>query len=180
MARILLLHQSVYGHTIKISECLKNELAALGDAAVVRPLEEGAADAAAFEAIVIGASIRHGKHSPAVVDFVHAQRALLGSKPSAFFSVSLVARKPTKNTAQTNPYVKAFLARAPWQPNLVGVFGGVLDYQRYGFIDRHAIRFIMTLTGGPTDMHTNTEFTDWDEVRRFAGRISALAARRPV
>jgi len=178
VARILLLHQSVYGHTIKISECLKDELAALGDVAEVRPLEQGAADADAFDAIVLGASIRHGKHSPAVVDFVSAQRALLESKPSAFFSVSLVARKPAKNTAQTNPYVRAFLAHSPWQPKLVGVFGGVLDYQRYGLIDRYAIRLIMTLTGGPTDMHTNTEFTDWSAVKRFAASLSALAAGR--
>ena len=26
------------------------------------------------------------------------------------------ARKPAKNTAATNPYVKAFIARSPWKP----------------------------------------------------------------
>jgi menaquinone-dependent protoporphyrinogen oxidase len=180
VARILILYHGVYGHTLKISEFLKNELAALGDAAVVRPLTDGAADAASFDAIVIGASIRHGKHNPLVVDFIQAQRVLLESRPSAFFSVSLVARKPAKNTPETNPYVKAFLAKSPWKPKLVGVFGGVLDYQRYGVFDRHVIRFIMRITRGPTDLHASTEFTNWDEVKRFAGRISALAAGKSV
>jgi menaquinone-dependent protoporphyrinogen oxidase len=55
------------------------------------------------------------------------------------------------------------------------VFGGVLDYQRYGVFDRYAIRFIMTLTKGPTDLHTNVEFTNWDAVRAFAGQVSELA-----
>jgi menaquinone-dependent protoporphyrinogen oxidase len=180
VSRILFLYHGVYGHTLKICEFLKTELAALGDDAVVRPLVDGALDAAGFDAVVIGASIRHGKHNPAVVEFVRAEKPLLDSKPSAFFSVSLVARKPAKNTPETNPYVKAFLARSPWKPRLVGVFGGVLDYQRYGPFDRHVIRFIMRITKGPTDLHTSTEFTNWDEVKRFAGRISALAAGKSV
>lgn len=176
MARILLLYQTVYGHTLKISEFLQRELGSMGHGAVVRPLAAGAADAADFDAIVIGASIRHGKHNPAVMEFILAQRALLESKPSGFFSVSLVARKPAKNTPETNPYVRQFLARCPWRPRLVGVFGGVLDYQRYGWFDRQAIRFIMRITRGPTDLSTSAEFTNWDEAKRFAGRIAALAS----
>ena len=39
-----------------------------------------------------------------------------------------VARLGQPDSATTNPYVKAFLDRSPWQPRLVGVFGGELDY----------------------------------------------------
>jgi menaquinone-dependent protoporphyrinogen oxidase len=60
----------------------------------------------------------------------------------------------------------------------VGVFGGVLDYQRYNWFDRAAIRFIMRITKGPTDLHTNVEFTDWDAVRRFSQQVSELARGR--
>ncbi|MFO1407001.1 MAG: menaquinone-dependent protoporphyrinogen IX dehydrogenase [Steroidobacteraceae bacterium] len=180
MARILLLHKGVYGHTLKIAEFLQREIEARGHAVVVRPLEQGAADGAGFDAIVVGASIRHGKHNPAVMDFIRDRLALLQSKPSAFFSVNLVARKPAKNTPETNPYARAFLAKSPWKPSIAAVFGGVLDYQRYGPFDRYAIRFIMKLTNGPTDLHTNTEFTDWEAVRRFAGRISAIASGQPA
>jgi menaquinone-dependent protoporphyrinogen oxidase len=178
VARILLLYQGVYGQTRKICERLQSELTALGDRAEVVPLPSDGADATDFDAVVIGASIRNGKHNPAVFEFVRRHRDLLESKPSAFFSVNLVARKPAKNTPETNPYVKAFVARSPWKPALLGVFGGNLDYQRYRWSDRHIIRFIMTLTGGPTDPATNVEYTDWDEVRRFAARISARAGGR--
>jgi menaquinone-dependent protoporphyrinogen oxidase len=174
VARILFLYHSVYGHTLKICQFMQAELATFGDTSVVRPLAGDVADAREFDAIVIGASIRHGKHNPAVLEFIQQHRSLLDAKPSAFFSVSLVARKPAKNTPETNPYVKAFMGRSPWQPQLVGVFAGELDYQRYTAFDRHVIRFIMRLNKGPTDLSTKVVFTDWDEVGRFAGRLLTL------
>ncbi len=177
MAKILLLHSGVYGHTRKICERLQASLANLGQQAEIAPLA-GGADPAGYDAIVIGASIRNGKHNPAVLEFIHAHRRLLEAKPSGFFSVNLVARKPAKNTPETNPYVKAFLASSPWQPKLVGVFGGDLDYQRYSACDRNVIRFIMWLTRGPTDPQTRAEYTDWSEVERFAGRIAEFASGR--
>lgn len=178
MARILLLYHGVYGQTRKICERLQSVLAARGDPAEIVPLAEHDGSLADYDAIVIGASIRHGKHNPAVLEFIHRHLAVLASRPTAFFSVSLIARKPTRNTAETNPYVRAFLARSPWKPTLVGVFGGELDYSRYGPFDRHVIRFIMRINHGPTDLHTKVEFTNWDEVSRFAGRIAALAPGR--
>lgn len=177
MARILLLYSTVHGQSRRICERLQSRLAEAGHLAEVAPLGEGAS-LAGYDAIVIGASIRHGKHNPAVLEFVRAELASLQATPSAFFSVSLIARKPTRNTAESNPYVRAFLERSPWKPALVGVFAGELDYQRYGPFDRYAIRFIMTLTKGPTDPHTKVEFTDWDAVDRFAGRVAALATGR--
>jgi menaquinone-dependent protoporphyrinogen oxidase len=178
VARILLLYNGVYGQALKISEFVKAELEARGHSALVRPLTDGAPDASAYDALVIGASIRHGKHNPKVAEFIHAERTLLETKPSAFFSVSLVARKPHKNTPETNPYVRAFLAKSPWKPRLVGVFGGVLDYQRYGLFDRYVIRLIMKINGGPTDLNKAVEFTDWNKVKDFAARLEALASGR--
>ena len=176
MARILFLYSSVYGQARKVCERLQAGLAADGHQCLVAPLDEPGHDPAGFDAIVIGASIRHGKHNPAVLEFIHQHRALLEAKPSAFFSVSLVARKPGKNTAETNPYTKAFLARSPWKPRVAAVFGGVLDYQRYGLFDRYAIKLIMTITKGPTDLHTAVEFTDWNAVDEFSSRIAAMVA----
>jgi menaquinone-dependent protoporphyrinogen oxidase len=178
VAKILLLYSSVYGHTLKIAEFIRADAASRGDRVDLRPLAEGATDAISYDAIAVGSSIRHGKHHAEVVDFVRTNRDLLELVPSAFFSVSLVARKPHKNTPQTNQYVRDFLAKSPWKPRLVGVFGGVLDYQRYGLFDRYAIRFIMMLTKGPTDLHTNVEFTDWEKVRAFARDLSTLAATK--
>jgi menaquinone-dependent protoporphyrinogen oxidase len=175
LARTLLVYHGIYGHTLKICSAIRDEMARQGaDADIVEVAAFDPAAAAGYDAIVIGAAIRNGKHNRAVLQLIREHQALLDSKPSGFFSVNLVARKPEKNTPQTNPYVKAFLARSPWRPRLVGVFAGNLDYRRYRFSDRHIIRFIMTLTGGPTDLDTKVEFTDWEQVKRFAGQVAAL------
>lgn len=175
MASILLAYSSIHGHTRKICEALQMELERVGQRADVAPLANGDPDPTRYDLIVVGASIRNGEHNPAVLDFIRRHRALLDSKPGAFFSVNLVARKPDKNTPETNPYVRKFLAKAAWKPRLVGVFGGNLDYTRYGVFDRAVIRLIMWMTGGPTDPNAKVEFTDWDEVRRYAARIAVLA-----
>lgn len=175
MARILIAYSTTDGHTARICQRLGELLAAQGNAISVAPLatvEER--DLAACDKIVVGASIRYGRHSQALVDFIGRNAQLLNRKPSAFFSVSVVARKPEKNQPHTNPYVRKLLGRIAWRPREVGVFAGKLDYPRYGFVDRNIIRFIMLLTGGPTDPTAVVEFTDWRAVEAFAGRVAAM------
>ncbi|MGI9132669.1 MAG: menaquinone-dependent protoporphyrinogen IX dehydrogenase, partial [Rhodoferax sp.] len=121
-----------------------------------------------------GASIRYGKHAPAVFDFVARQEALLQSKPSAFFTVNVVARKPLKNQPETNPYMRKFLQRVAWRPSRLGVFAGKIDYPRLGVLDRQIIRFIMWITKGPTDPRGTFEFTDWNQVDAFAGVVAQM------
>ncbi|MBS3744877.1 MAG: menaquinone-dependent protoporphyrinogen IX dehydrogenase, partial [Wenzhouxiangellaceae bacterium] len=164
MHKTLLLYHSGYGHTRKIVERIRARLVEKGVDAHAAPLDDENLEPAEYDRIVLGASIRNGKHKQPVHAFIERHRQLLEQRPSGFFSVNLVARKPGKNTPETNPYVKAFIEKCPWKPDLVGVFAGNLDYQRYSFMDRNIIRFIMWLTRGPTDPQTNREFTDWDEV----------------
>jgi menaquinone-dependent protoporphyrinogen oxidase len=85
-----------------------------------------------------------------------------------------VARKPEKNTPETNPYMRKFLAASAWRPKTLAVFAGRIDYKRYGFWDRQVIRFIMWLTKGPTDPDTDVEFTDWGKVEAFGRLVSEM------
>jgi menaquinone-dependent protoporphyrinogen oxidase len=105
---------------------------------------------------------------------VRRQAAALGGKPSAFFTVNVVARKPAKNAPDTNPYMKKFLAQVPWRPDVLGVFAGKINYPIYSWRDRQVIRFIMWMTNGPTAPDSVVEFTDWTRVEAFAGEIAAL------
>jgi menaquinone-dependent protoporphyrinogen oxidase len=178
VARIVMPFWGEYGQTKRICERVRSVIAPSGHTAEIVPIQECRLGPNDCDAILIGASIRHGKHDPSVLQFILQHQPLLESTPSAFFSVSLIARKPTRNTPETNPYVKAFIARSPWKPSLVGVFGGELDYQRYGLFNRYVIRLIMKINRGPTDLNTKVEFTDWDAVTGFAGRFAALLDAR--
>lgn len=177
MPGILIVYSTVDGHTKKICEFIRDKIQSGGNAAEVTIAALDDAHALAldsFDKIIIGASIRYGKHRPAVFEFVEKNLALLEQKPNAFFTVNVVARKPEKNRPDTNPYMKKFLTLTPWKPKKLAVFAGKIDYQRYGFMDRNMIRFIMWLTKGPTAPDTNVEFTLWDEVEAFAGEIQEM------
>jgi menaquinone-dependent protoporphyrinogen oxidase len=175
VASILVLYSTVDGHTLTICRRLQARFEAAGDRVTLISLSQVVGiDVLAFDKIVVGASIRYGKHRPQVREFVQSHLAALASRPSAFFSVNIVARKPQKNRAETNPYVCKFLQQVHWQPREADVFAGRLDYPRYGFFDRQMIRFIMLVTHGPTDPTAVVEFTDWQRVDDFARRVAAM------
>lgn len=180
MARTLLLHSTVYGLSRTICERIQTVLRQQGREVDVAPLGDGNVDPAAYDAIVIGASVKHGKHQPAVLDFIRRHQTLLESRPSALFSVNLVARKPNRNTPQTNTYLQRLLAQSPWKPKMLAVFAGELDYSRYSAIDKHMMRFVMWLNKGPTDLSTKVQFTDWKEVERFAAKVAAMTVAEPA
>jgi len=139
------------------------------------PVEDAdQADLNMFDKIVVGASIRYGKHSEKVYDFINNNLQTLDGKPNAFFSVNVVARKPNKNQPETNPYLKKFLSQIDWKPKELTVFAGKIDYQKYNIFDRYMIRMIMFITKGPTDPKACVEFTDWDQVKQFGQLISKM------
>lgn len=175
MAKVLILYSTTDGHTIDICKRIKHAIEAGGDEAQLKDLKDDPELVAeTFDKIVIGASIRYGKHQPLVNAFIKKNQAILEEKPNALFSVNVVARKPEKNTPETNPYLKKFLTQIDWKPQLLGVFAGRLDYPSLGFVDKHMIRLIMWITKGPTDPTLTIEFTDWNKVEEFAGKISEL------
>jgi menaquinone-dependent protoporphyrinogen oxidase len=173
--RLLLIYATTDGHTLHICERLKFLMTALGSRVTLVPIEQAdALQLAHFERIVIGASIRYGHHQPQVAQFIAKHQSILESRPSAFFSVNIVARKPNKNTPDTNPYLRKFLQSIAWKPQLAAVFAGKLDYPRYGFFDRQMIRLIMLMTKGPTDPKAVVEYTDWAKVEAFGREVCAM------
>ena len=175
MADILILYSTTDGHTLTICKRLQQTIEQAGNRVSIFPLNDAKTiDLESFDKIVLGASIRYGKHQPQVFEFIKANLPVLERKPNAFFTVNIVARKPGKNSPETNPYMRKFLARTPWHPGKLAVFAGRLDYPRYRFIDRQMIRFIMFLTHGPTAPNTVVEFTDWQCVEEFGHQIIGM------
>jgi menaquinone-dependent protoporphyrinogen oxidase len=175
MANILILYSTVDGHTRQICERLQEVVEHDDHRATVIPVDEApVSELASFDKIVIGASIRYGKHRPVVAEFINANQPVLETRPSAFFTVNAVARKPEKRRPETNPYLQKFLKQIHWKPAHLGVFAGKIDYSKYGFVDKTMIRFIMWITKGPTDPDAVVEFTDWDDVAEFGRLISRM------
>ena len=171
MSSFLIIYSSSDGHTKIICERITNFLKD-GNFVKLLSLEDAKKiDLSDFEKIVIGASIRYGKHSKELYRFIELNKNFLDEKDSAFFSVNVVARKSEKNTPDTNPYIKKFLKISKWIPKKIGVFAGKVDYPKYRFFDKHIIRLIMFITKGPTDVSKSYEFTDWTKVEVFAKEL---------
>lgn len=175
MASIVILYSTTDGHTRKICQYLQQVIEKqINRVELISINNELEIDLNSFDKIVIGASIRYGKHSPLVYKFIKENLPVLESKPGALFSVNVVARKPEKCEPETNPYLLKFLGQIAWRPNKLAVFAGKLNYQKYKFWDRLAIRLIMRMTKGPTDPNTNIEFTNWSKVKDFAMVINDM------
>ena len=117
MASILILYSTVDGQTRKISQRLQQVIEREQHRVELVPMSEaGGAELNRFDKIVIGASIRYGKHRPEVFEFTGRNQEVLDGKPNAFFTVNVVARKPEKNRPETNPYMQKFLQQSAWRP----------------------------------------------------------------
>ena len=168
MKKILLTYSTVDGHTKTICE----KILSYSETSQVDILPiDSSINIKDYDTVVIGASIRYGKYREEIFEFIKENEELLNSKDNAFFSVNVVARKENKNKPETNPYLIKFLNKISWQPKILDVFAGKLDYPKYKFLDKYAIKFIMWITKGPTDTSKVYEFTDWNRVKSFAEKL---------
>jgi menaquinone-dependent protoporphyrinogen oxidase len=140
----------------------------------------GAIALAAAPLLVVIAAVRYGKHLPEADDFLAGYADLEVRPPLALASVNLTARKEEKRSAQGNAYLRKLIAQYRLAPALATAFAGRLDYARYRWSDRQLIRFIMLLTGGPTDTSTCVEYTDWAAVDEFARQSAQLVEQEPA
>ncbi len=166
----LIIYSTTDGQTVSIAERIGR---VIENSKVISIADAKTLNLNDFETIVIGASIRYGKHKPEVYKFIKDNLEVLDAKKNAFFSVNVVARKPEKNTPDTNPYMQKFLELSKWSPKSLSVFAGKIDYPQYKFVDKQMIRFIMWMTKGPTDINGTFEFTDWKKVESFAKELKS-------
>ena len=171
--RSIIIYSTTDGHTKKICDFI-NSNSSKNNFEVLSINKISNLDIEKYELIVLGASIRYGKHSPLVFKFVKNYKKILDKKKNAFFSVNVVARKPEKSSPETNPYIQKFLKKTNWVPKKIGVFAGKVDYPNYNFINKLVIRFIMYITKGPTDISRSYEFTNWNNIKKFAQELDNL------
>jgi len=167
MKKNLIIYSTTDGHTKKICNYISEKLEQNFKSTIISLDKSENIDLTKYDLIIVGASIRYGKHKPELYSFIHRNLAQLNSIDSAFFSVNAVARKDNKSSTDTNPYMLKFLKNINWEPKSLEVFAGKIDYSKYKVLDKFMIRFIMWLTNGPTNISNVHEFTDWNRVELF-------------
>jgi menaquinone-dependent protoporphyrinogen oxidase len=169
-----IIYATVDGQTLKICNRLKDVLVQNNQKVALFSIDDFKGDITCYDKLIIGASIRYGVHNKKIIDFINTNKKELDAIKTAFFSVNLVARKLDKNTPDSNPYVIKFFKNINWEPTIVEVFAGKLNYKKYPFFDRIMIQFIMWMTKGPTNTNTEIEYTNWDKVTAFGLQLKNL------
>jgi menaquinone-dependent protoporphyrinogen oxidase len=127
-------------------------------------------DAALYDAVVLGSSVRAGKLKPEVLKFLDKNKADLNSKPFAAFVVCLAMKDcDEKGRATAGPYLAPVRERV--KPLSEGLFGGAYDPQKLGFVSRQIMKLIKAPAG---------DFRKWDEIEAWAAGLAPLFSARPA
>jgi menaquinone-dependent protoporphyrinogen oxidase len=176
MSNVLVLYGTTEGHSASIAQRIAETLRAQGHEADVRDAGSAPVSLTPYDAAVVGSSVHMSKHDKHVVGFVKQHRDELERLPSAFFSVSLAAHG---DLDEAQRYVGQFEQDTGWRPTRLVLFGGALTYTRYGFLKRRLMRRIARAKPGELglDLSRDYDYTEWDDVDRFAQQLaSELAA----
>ncbi|HET7670763.1 MAG TPA: menaquinone-dependent protoporphyrinogen IX dehydrogenase [Burkholderiales bacterium] len=170
MAKILILYATVEGQTARIASRLGQHLLAAGHSVQAVQAHPGSPipSLAAYEAVLVGASVHYGHHPGFLAGALKRQRDTLRSRPCAFFSVSLSADGPGAKPEAAGRYARTFLRRIGWQPHQTATFGGALRYTQYPAWKRWLVGLFVRVAGGDTDQSRDYEYTDWRAVEQFA------------
>jgi menaquinone-dependent protoporphyrinogen oxidase len=179
--RILIVYASHYGQTTKVAQFMADRLVSMG--ATVRLSKVGdfprLITPGLYDGVIIGASINYGKHQRSIRRFARGNRDELQRLPSAFYSVSGAACSPEEAPRATaRQYIANFVRETGWQPAITESVAGAMAYTKYPRPVRWLLGRISRKEGGPADTTRDYEYTDWEQVRRFADRF-AEAQRAP-
>jgi len=181
MSRILVIYGTTEGQTAKVARCLGDVLREEGVAADVTNAGAEWPDAGQYDAVIVAASIHAGGYQRAVRRWVRAHADVLNGKPTAFVSVCLAVLQPEAAVQQElNAIADRFVRSTGWRPSTIKHVAGALAYSRYNWFKRRAMVRIVRKAGGDTDTSRDYEYTDWADVRAFAGAFARSLPTRPM
>lgn len=176
---LLVCYASSEGQTERIARRMADVLSSAGAHVTLADVSEPlpSLDVGEFDGVILGASVHAGSHQRSATRFVRANRSALEAVPSAFFSVSLTAAyDDPEERAPADEILEEFLESTDWNPDETATIPGALAYSKYGRLKRLLMRFIAGRAGKDTDTSRDHEYTDWEDVERFARSFATQVA----
>lgn len=171
MKHVLLAYYSHAGHTSRIARTIAKTIEEAGHKCemveMMEIVREGI-DWDQYDTVIVGSPIVYGTYNKIVWEFCSAFKDKLDALPNSFFNVTVVARSPEKATPFGNRYLQKFIRRSAWKPKDLKCFAGKVDYPNWNWFETLMIQIIMRMTDGPTDRTQSVDFTDYEDVKRYA------------
>jgi menaquinone-dependent protoporphyrinogen oxidase len=136
-SKVLIAYASKCGSTGTVAQAMAQALCGLGASVDLR-LADKVRDLSPYEAVMVGSAIRAGKWLSAAKGFVEDNQDALGRLPVAYFLVCYTMKDDTpENREKVLAYLDPVFEAAPRvKPLAVGLFPGVVDYAKLGFMYR--------------------------------------------
>ena len=180
--RALIVYGTRYGATAGTSEEIAKVLRDEGfDVRVVNAKKERVDDISEYELIVVGSGMKIDRWTKDPEKFLKKFQKELANKKVAIFVSSLVQaifEYEGKTEAMDRAWTKYLVEKAAkysLDPIALGLFGGVLDYDKVGFIERKALDPLRSLLEAAGFKETRPGFydtRDWDAIRSWAKELA--------
>ncbi len=164
------------GQTARIAERLAAMLREGGARADVVDVEESKPDlrASAYDAALIGGSVRAGRYRRSLRRLLGSEKAALEEIPWAFFSVCLgVAATSEAVRDASRELPRRLMADKGVRPDEIAVLAGAIRFSHHGRLGSWVLYRMNRGYLGRTDRDGDWECTDWDDVDAFAHRFLA-------
>jgi menaquinone-dependent protoporphyrinogen oxidase len=174
MSKTLIIYGSTYGQTERVAHRIARVLRDAGHVVDVYQGDHlpGTVSPAGYDSVVIAASVLFGHHQKYIRRYLRRHAEELNARPSVFVSVCGAAGGAPH---QAEGYVEDLLRETGWRPTLTRSFTGAVAYTKYGWLSRLIMKRISREKGLPVDTSRDWDFTEWDEVDRFAAELAAAS-----
>ena len=182
--RTLIVFGTRYGATTGTSEEIAKVLREEGfDVKAANAQKEKVKSISEYELVIVGSGMRMGKWTTEAEDFLKKfQKELEQKKLAIFASTMKTVSEREGKTEDVAQMRKAALEDKVAQYNLhpiaLGFFGGVLDYNRMGFLFKRTMGFLKPQLEKDGFRETEPDLydlRDWDEIRSWAKELAKKA-----
>ncbi len=180
--KTLIAYGTRYGATAGTSEEIAKILRSEGvEVKVVNLKEEVVEDLKGYDMVVVGSGIPMGKWASEAEDFLERFSSELGQKKLAIFASTMKTMSEREGKIdQVENIRRIALTSKVEQYNLhpvaLGLFGGVIDFNKMGFFARTGMRLAKSsfvkdgFKEEPTGVY---DLRDWNEIRQWAKELAS-------
>ena len=182
--KTLIVYGTRYGATAGTSDEIAKVLREQGfDVTVINAKNEKIKSVSNCELVIVGSGMRMGKWTDEADDFLKKfQKELRQKKLAIFASTMKTVSEREGKTEDVAQMRKAALEDKVAQYNLhpiaLGFFGGVLDYNRMGFLFKRTMGFLNPQLEKDGFRETEPDLydlRDWDDIRSWAKELAKKA-----
>ncbi len=182
--RTLIVFGTRYGATAETSEEIAKVLREEGfDVKVTNAKKERIKDISEYELVIVGSGVRMGKWTSEADDFLkNFQKELEQKRLAIYASTMKTVSEREGKTEDVAQMRKAALEDKVTQYNLhpiaLGFFGGVLDYNKMGFLFKKTMGFLKPQLEKDGFKQTEPDLydlRDWDEIRSWTKELAKKA-----